>query len=231
MNNTTDKSTKINETNKINETKTDDTDDKTLGIVGVVGRFKPLHIGAALMLDTLCQKSEYVKIGIGSTNKYNARNPFTPEETRDMIDLYLKPRFSNYEIFFIPDFAHISGNSDGIPWKNYVLQTYGTLDNFVSGNPYVASLLKSNYNIIHPADVIHISKQFRMSGTMVRMAMATGNDYKQMVPPSVAEYLDKNKLVQRFRNEFGLVTLESLSEDSWSGSEDIYKEKNHTLEK
>ena len=58
---------------------------KQLGRVGLVGRFKPLHIGGFNLLDEACKKSDYVIIGIGSVNKYNSRNPFTPVETRQMI--------------------------------------------------------------------------------------------------------------------------------------------------
>lgn len=58
---------------------------KTLGAVGFIGRFKPLHNGAALALETLCEQADKVKIGIGSVNKYNLRNPFTAEESQEMI--------------------------------------------------------------------------------------------------------------------------------------------------
>lgn len=50
--------------------------------LGAIGRFKPLHLGAAAMLEALCENAEEVVIGIGSSNKYNLRNPFTAEESR-----------------------------------------------------------------------------------------------------------------------------------------------------
>ena len=51
-----------------------------LGIAGIVARFKPVHKGHAAVLEALCERSEHVYIGIGSSNRYNLRNPFTKEE-------------------------------------------------------------------------------------------------------------------------------------------------------
>ena len=90
-----------------------------LGRVGVIGRFKPLHNGGALMLDAICENADHVVIGLGSSNKYNLRNPFTGDESAGMIEAYLSPRFSNYELIHVPDFGHIQEFSDGKKWKEY----------------------------------------------------------------------------------------------------------------
>ena len=68
----------------------------TLGRVGFIGRFKPLHWGGARALDALCSQATHVMIGIGSANKHNARNPFSAEETQEMLDAYLRPRHSRH---------------------------------------------------------------------------------------------------------------------------------------
>jgi nicotinamide-nucleotide adenylyltransferase len=204
---------------------------RQLGRVGVIGRFKPLHSGSAAMLDILCQQADRVVIGIGSSNKYNARNPFTAEESREMIDLYLKPRFSNYEFLLVPDFGHIPEYSDGQKWKGYIVEHYGRLDYFVTGNEYVASLLEGDYPLMHPASLLPRQDQIYIKGSIVRMAMATGYDHSLLVPPEVSGYLDENGLVERFRREFGLETLAQLGENSWKLPEDYASEKSHTREK
>ncbi|MBR9705594.1 hypothetical protein GOV14_01025 [Candidatus Pacearchaeota archaeon] len=38
--------------------------------------------------------------------------------------------------------------------------------------------------------------------------MANNNDWKNLVPEQIADYLEKNKLVDRFRSEFGQQTRE-----------------------
>ena len=60
--------------------------------IGLIGRFRPLHIGAAALLDGCFSRSEYVHIGIGSANVYDDRNPFTANEVENMIQLYLKEK-------------------------------------------------------------------------------------------------------------------------------------------
>ncbi len=205
--------------------------EKTLGRVGVVGRFRPLHIGASTMLECICEQAEEVIIGIGSSNKYNLRNPFTVEETREMINLYLEPRFSNYSFLEVPDFAHLPEYADGKRWTEYMLEHYGKLDNFVNGNSYVKQLLQPHYDVIHPATLIPPEKHIWVKGAIVRMEMAKSGNWKALVPEVVGEYLEKNGLVERFKREFGLQALAQLySGDDYRAHESAGKEKEHTTE-
>src|SRR3989338_1300218 len=120
---------------------------KKLGRVGLVGRFKPLHNGAKVMLESLCEQAKEVLIGIGSSNKYNARNPFTADESEDMVNAVLKKNYSNYSIMHIPDFGHEKEYSDGKKWAGYVAEHFGALDYFISGNEFVSELMKDKYAI------------------------------------------------------------------------------------
>jgi len=199
-----------------------------LGRTGFVGRFKPLHEGAARALDALCEQASEAIIGIGSANKYNQRNPFTANEVRGMLDAYLAPRHTNYRIIEIPDFAHLPGMSDGAPWATHVRDAYGTLDTFVTGNPFVQRLLTPTYNIIHPSNIIEREKWIRLRATDVRIAMARGDGWEGLVPVEVATYLKERKLDERFRAEFGLATLGLLA--SGTPSEDAAQEQTHAQE-
>jgi len=185
---------------------------KNLGIIGIIGRFKPLHNGAALMFDYACKNSDKVIIGIGSSNKYDVRNPFTAEESRDMIDSYLSKRYSNYSFLFIPDSGHIPEYSGGQEWRKYVLSNFGKLDYLFTGNRYVLELLKDDYCVMHPSSMIPRDDWFVISGTEVRINMARDKDWKNLVPKEVVEYIEHNNLDKRFRKEFGLETLANLSD-------------------
>ncbi len=201
---------------------------KTLGRVGFIGRFKPLHNGAALALETLCSKADVVKIGIGSSNKYNARNPFTAEESREMIDTYLSPRHENYEFIIVPDFAHLPEFHDGQKWKEYVKEHFGKLDYFATANPYVRDLLQDSYNIIHPAACIPREQWLKMRATEVRMAMASGGNWQELVPEEVAHYLEEHELVQRFRDEFSGQILAAPNSVTYTQAETKEEEYQHT---
>jgi nicotinic acid mononucleotide adenylyltransferase len=46
-----------------------------------------------------------------------------------------------------------------------------------------------------------------VDGTTVRRAMARGEAWRELVPPAVAELIERRGLDDRFRREFGLATL------------------------
>ncbi len=199
--------------------------------LGVIGRFKPLHNGGALLLETVCENAEHVIIGIGSPNKYNMRNPFTAEETKEMLEAYLSPRFRNYEIVFVKDYAQIPEYSDGKKWKEEAVKTFGSLDAFVTGNEWTAELLKQDYKIIHPAELIPEDKWIMLRATMVRVEMAKGMPWERLVPETVAKYIKEKELDERFKKEFGLETLAQLADNDYTQPEDTWAERLHTFEK
>jgi nicotinamide-nucleotide adenylyltransferase len=168
--------------------------------VGMVARWRPVHRGHALVLRALCDRAAQALIGIGSSNRYNLRNPFTLEETADMIRLALAGR-ENYTLIPVPDL------DDGPRWRLMILDLFGPLDLFVTANPYVASLLAEDYRIIKPVELVSEDERIAVDGTMVRREMARGEDWRDLVPKNVADYIAAKRLDERFRREFGLQTL------------------------
>lgn len=168
--------------------------------IGMIARWKPVHIGQAAVLHALCDLSDHASIGIGSSNRYNARNPFTLEETETMLKLTLDGR-ENFSILPVPDL------DDGPRWRLMVLDLFGKLDLFVTDNPYVASLMKNDYRIVRPVELIPSEQQIRVDGSMVRAMMAKGEGWQAWVEERCVNYIQKNKLDERFRREFGLETL------------------------
>ena len=202
---------------------------KNLGIVGLIGRFKPLHNGGALMLENICKRSNHVIIGLGSSNKYNLRNPFTAQESKEMIDAFLSTKYSNYSFVFIPDYAHIPKYKNGEKWKQEIIKKFGKLDYFISGNEYVIKLLSDNYKVIHPVSLIPVEQQIILRATRVRYEIALENNWKKLVPKKVVGYLEKG-LIQRFIRQFGLETIAKLSENNYFSNENMIEEKMHAQE-
>lgn len=168
--------------------------------LAMIARWKPLHIGHAAVLAALLDAAERVVIGIGSSNRYNARSPFTAAETADMIRAVLRGR-DNYAIIDVPDL------DDGPRWRLMVLDMLGPLDVFVTANGYVRSLLMHDYEVVHPVRFVPPERRVRVDGTMVRAAMARGEGWRELVPPAVSGMLEERGLVERFRREFGEETL------------------------
>jgi nicotinamide mononucleotide adenylyltransferase len=88
-----------------------------------------------------------------------------------------------------------------------VLELFGPIDLFVTANPYVRDLLRADYRVVHPAWLVPRERHVAVDGTTVRRRMARGEDWRALVPPAVAEYLERRGLVDRFLREFGPETL------------------------
>jgi nicotinamide-nucleotide adenylyltransferase len=166
----------------------------------MIARWKPVHLGHAAILRALCDQAASVLIGIGSANRYNVRNPFTLAETQHMLQRVLDGQ-PHAQIIPVPDL------DDGPRWRDQVIDLFGTLDVFVTDNPYVASLLKDTYHLIRPVELVPEPDRIAVDGSLVRREMARAGDWQRWVPDAVARYITENQLDERFRREFGLQTL------------------------
>lgn len=166
----------------------------------MVARWRPVHLGHAAILRALGRRAGHVVIGIGSSNRKNARNPFTADEAREMICRVL-PEREGVSLLDVPDL------DDGPRWRAMVVELFGPLDAFVTANPYVAALLQDDYAILRPVDLVPPEERVPVDGTTVRREMARGEGWRDLVPPEVASYIQEVGLDGRFRREFGLETL------------------------
>jgi nicotinamide-nucleotide adenylyltransferase len=168
--------------------------------IGIVARWQPVHLGHIPALHAICDRASHALIGIGSSNRYNLRNPFTLEETTDMIRLALAGR-GNYTLIPVPDL------DDGPRWRVMIVEMFGLLDLFVTANPYVASLLTADYRIVRPVELVPEKERVAIDGSMVRREMARGDCWRELVSGEIADYIVTRQLDERFRREFGLQTL------------------------
>jgi len=175
--------------------------------LGMVARWKPVHLGHAAVLESLAERADEVVIGIGSSNRYDLRNPFTLAETEEMLRRVLGDR-PGFSVIPVPDLGH------GPRWREMVAGLLGPLDLFVTANEYVRDLLGTVYPVVHPVRLVPPERRIAIDGTGVRRAMAHGDGWRAMVPPRVAEMIDEQGLVERFRREFGLATLALLAPPS-----------------
>lgn len=194
--------------------------------LGVVARFRPLHLAHGALLDALFDSAGAVEvaIGIGSSNRYDGRNPFTAVEAADMIDVYLGARAAGARVLEVPDLG------DGPKWRLMVRELLGPLDLFVTANPYVRDLMTGLYAVAHPRDLVPRERHVPISGELVRRAMARGGDaWRDLVPREVAALLEGRGLVERFRREFGLSTLALEMNGAAPLAPTAEEEKSHVL--
>ncbi|VVB78003.1 Nicotinamide-nucleotide adenylyltransferase [uncultured archaeon] len=113
-------------------------DDKIFGEVVTIMRANPPHINHTNMLRELCKKSVFVKVNLGSSNKFNEKNPFKIEERQDMIELALKGHCKNYEIKPLPDFG------DDNAWFNHLWKINHPFTEVISNNQYDLNIYRKN---------------------------------------------------------------------------------------
>lgn len=169
--------------------------------LGVVARFKPVHLGHLSMLEAVLSRTEHLSVGLGSSNRHDLRNPWSCAESEQMLRRALGDRSDAIRFVPIPDLG------DGPRWRELLSSSLGPLDLFVTANEYVRDLMQKHYPVVHPLSLIPADRRVRVDGTQVRRAMARGEDWRALVPAAVAEYLEGEGLVERFRREFGLETL------------------------
>jgi nicotinamide-nucleotide adenylyltransferase len=61
--------------------------------------------------------------------------------------------------------------------------------------------------VVHPVWLVPEGRRIALDGTMVRKAMARGEEWRALVPGPVADFIDGRGLLERFRREFGAETL------------------------
>ena len=170
------------------------------GRLAMVARWKPVHRGHAAVLRALCANADQVVIGIGSSNRYDLRNPFTADETEAMVRLVVGAREA-VEIVHIPDL------DDGPRWRDAVLDRVAPLDGFVTANPWVKHLMEPLVPVLRPVEFVPVGERLAVDGTRVREELARGDGWRELVPVAVARYMVEHGLPARFRSEFGLETL------------------------
>ena len=105
-----------------------------------IGRFQPFHNGHLGVIKKYSSKGYFVKIGIGSAQKYGEiHNPFNIQERECMIKLALaNAKIKNYSIFQIPD---IVNDRD---YSKYVIKIVGEFDCIITGNKWIKRCFKNN---------------------------------------------------------------------------------------
>ncbi len=215
--------------------------DKCFGEVVTIMRANPPHINHTAMLRELCRKSQFVKVNLGSSNKFNEKNPFKVEERRAMVELALKGSYRNYEIKSLPDFG------DDEQWFDHLWSINAPFSEIISNNQYDLRIYRGHqfrggvksketiqYEILQPGDVfpqdqmlyvervrirgkqVRTRKPMYVSGTFVRAGMVNDWNWQDFLDKKIADYIVRNNLIDRIKQLLpGLkgISLEQLEED------------------
>ena len=159
----------------------------TIGRLFIPQRTQPPHIGHISMLEAACGSAREVIIGIGSANKYDAKNPYTAEERELMLRKSLADKdFHNYRFIHVPDFE------DDNDWVRYVSLAANIDKNtkILSGNDWVQQIFKEN-EVLKPRDLIR-GAMVEISATRLRELIVHDDpEWKNYAATGTLHYFDK----------------------------------------
>jgi nicotinamide mononucleotide adenylyltransferase len=204
--------------------------------VGIIGRFQPLHLGGAALLQYAFANYDYVRIGLGSANRgtssfpYNARNPFSIAHTKDMLNAYIKDAQHRNEIVTKPydiigvndHFGKVDETGKSL-WANEVKEKFNGIQSILSGNPYVIELLKSDFRVEDPFLKIIDTPNVRASD--VRYAIATNQNWQALLPHAVTHYMISHDLDVYLKEAFG----EQIAKEKPKQKDSLCEEKENIV--
>ncbi|MFM8658371.1 MAG: nicotinamide-nucleotide adenylyltransferase [Candidatus Nitrosotenuis sp.] len=150
----------------------------------LIGRFQPFHLGHLAAVKFALTQVEKLYIGIGSSNRFNEkRNPFTPEERREMIELSVeKSELQRCKIYFVPDV------NDHAKWTYHVDSIIPKYDVVFSNDDFTHDLYnKRGIKVIS----VPLKQREILSGTDIRQKIATNQSWSVLVPEGTAKVLAK----------------------------------------
>lgn len=153
-----------------------------------IGRFQPFHLGHMAAVNEISLKYE-VLLAVGSAQEsYSFSNPFTAGER---IDMLLKIRGLKALCMPVPD---ITNNS---LWVSHVKSLLPKFNVVFSANPLVAALFEDAGFKVEKQTLFNPEIY---SGTQIRKKIASGGEWKNLVPSEVYEYIKSIGGEKRIRN-------------------------------
>ncbi|AJZ76006.1 nicotinamide-nucleotide adenylyltransferase [Candidatus Nitrosotenuis cloacae] len=150
----------------------------------LIGRFQPFHLGHLAAVKFALTQIDNLSIGIGSSNRHNEkRNPFSAEERKEMIESSLdKSDLQKCKIYFVPDV------NDHAKWTYHVDEIIPKYDVVFSNDDFTHELYKKR-----DIKVVSVPLKQReiLSGTDIRLKIASGQSWEDLVPSGTAKVLLK----------------------------------------
>ncbi len=163
------------------------------------GRFQPIHWGHVKVIKWALDRLSELIIVVGSAQEsHTLSNPFTAGERIEMIRAALDDASIDKSRVLIVPLSDIYMNA---VWVRYLSMNVPRFKYAIARNPLVIRLFKeAGYEVLIPPPF----ERERFSSTNIRKLMLIGSDeWKKMVPPSVAKIIEEIKGVERLREIAG----------------------------
>lgn len=164
-----------------------------------VGRFQPFHYGHLYALKWILEREQEVVVAVGSAQySHSFRNPFTLGERIEMIARVLKEEglWDRTIVCGVPD-------TDGqhALWVRLVASCCPRFSRVYTNEPLTRLLFEeAGYSVI---GIPYFDRE-RLEGTRIRIAIAEGREWRDLVPPSVARVIEEVNGVERISRLYQL---------------------------
>lgn len=162
----------------------------------IIGRFQPFHKGHLEVVRKVAGESDHLTIGIGSAQySHTPENPFTAGERYLMIAESLRAAgISNFYIVPIEDLNRYP------VWVSQVVSMTPPFSRVYSNNPLTKRLFFESGYDVRASPLFNRSEY---SGTEVRRRMAMDEDWRSLVPGSVADLITEIDGIGRLKTLLG----------------------------
>jgi nicotinamide-nucleotide adenylyltransferase len=155
-----------------------------------IGRFQPFHQAHLSDIKLALKECDKVIIAIGSSQEsLTKENPFSYEERKEMIEKTLKAhKILSYDIIPVPDV------NDDEKWVEHVKKVVPEFSVVYTGNDFTEKLFKEKDIKIRKIKLIP-----DINATEIRKRILHGNDWRELVPKEVAEYVEGINGIDRIK--------------------------------
>lgn len=159
-----------------------------------IGRFQPLHLGHVKVVNFALNRCDELIVGIGSAQySHTPENPFSAGERFEMLASVFKDKMESTKIFIVS----ITDVHNHNLWVSHVESLVPRFDVVFASNPLTDMLFSKRGYRVEPVPVYD---RTAFSSSEVRRRMATGENWEELVPPQVAEYIKKIDGVKRVKS-------------------------------
>lgn len=146
-----------------------------------VGRFQPFHLGHTDALKQIFEKEDRVLIVIGSAeDDYVPENPFSAGERYQMIEAALIGQKTRFDIIPLRNIHHYS------LWVKHLESLLPPFGNIYTGSPIVRTLFSASGYKVFP-----LKMNLKISATDIRKRAREGKPWKNLIPKSVLNLIEK----------------------------------------
>lgn len=155
------------------------------------GRFQPFHKGHLHAVKYALSKARELVIAVTAAQYcYTPDNPFTAGERVEMIRLALGDLYS--KCYVVP----VDNVANNALWMRHLSLRVPRFEAVFTNNELVRILAEREGYAVEP---IPLLERDRYRARVVRRLMREGGDWRSLVPPAVAEFLDEIGAAERVR--------------------------------